>query len=141
MPPFTFSHDVQLRYRDLDPNGHVNHAVYATCFEDARTAYWQTVVDEPLAEAGVAIVSLSIDYEAELDLDMDPTVVMRIDPIGRSSIPQVYELRVEDRRVARANAVMVAFDRDRRRSRPVPERWRAAIAGYEAAHGNDWADR
>lgn len=140
MSAFTFELSLQPRYRDLDPNGHVNHAVYATYFEEARTAYWRSVVGEPLAEAGVAIVSLSIDYEAEISLDAELTVAMRIDRLGESSIPQVYELRAEDRLVARGEAVMVAFDRAARRSEPISGQWREAIQAHEAAHGNDWSD-
>src|SRR5688572_30904834 len=32
---------IPVRFRDLDPMGHVNNSVYFTYLEVARTAYWQ----------------------------------------------------------------------------------------------------
>lgn len=140
MPPFTFETALQPRYRDLDPNGHVNNAVYVSYLEQTRTEYWRAVMDEPLSVAGVAIVSLSIDFEAEIDLEDDVEVVMRHDPPGRSSLPQVYQIHTGRGIAARAEAVMVAFDRDARESTRLPEEWRERIGAYEAANGNDWSD-
>ena len=139
MTEYSFSISLTPRYRDIDPNGHVNHAVYATYFEEARTAYWEAVVDEPLAEAGVALVSQQIEYERELRLGDKITVLMRVDELGDASIPMRYELRRAGRSVATGSVVMVAFDRTERRSRRIPERWRSAIRTYEAAHDTAWA--
>lgn len=136
MAPTTFEISLEPRYRDVDPNGHVNHAVYATYMEEARAAYWRTVVGGPLSEAGVAIVSLEIDYLAELSLEDTVTVGMWIGELGESSIPQHYELQANGEIVATGTAVMVAFDRDSRASRPLPDSWRAAIEDHEEAHNN-----
>ena len=139
MKQFSFEHVIHPRYRDLDPNGHVNNAVYATYLEEARTAYWREVVGGQLAEAGVAIVSLTIDFQAELDLSEQVIVAMRVDELGESSIPQSYVIRTADHSIATASVVMVAFDREARQSQPIPDRWRSAIRDYEAEKGTPWA--
>jgi acyl-CoA thioester hydrolase len=36
---------IAIRYRDLDPYGHVNNTVYLGFFEDIRIAYWRALAD------------------------------------------------------------------------------------------------
>jgi acyl-CoA thioester hydrolase len=36
---------IAIRYRDLDPYGQVNNAVYLGFFEDIRIAYWRALAD------------------------------------------------------------------------------------------------
>ncbi|MEO6212595.1 MAG: thioesterase family protein, partial [Vicinamibacterales bacterium] len=38
-----FSHRLEVRFRDCDPMGHVNHAVYLTYLEQARFAHWRSL--------------------------------------------------------------------------------------------------
>ena len=135
----SFAITLHPRYRDLDPNGHVNHAVYATYMEEARAGYWRTVIGGSIAEAGVAIVSLSIEYAAELSLDQAVTVGMTVTGLGDSSIPQAYELRTDGQVIATGEAVLVAFDREGRAARSLPTSWRDAIREHEAANGSSWA--
>ena len=39
MSDFRFYHPIEVRYGDLDPQGHVNNARYLTYFEQARVKY------------------------------------------------------------------------------------------------------
>ena len=39
MPEIKFYHPIEVRYADLDPQGHVNNAKYLTYIEQARTQY------------------------------------------------------------------------------------------------------
>jgi acyl-CoA thioester hydrolase len=38
--PTVFEHQVSLRWRDVDALGHVNHAVFLTCLEEGRDAFY-----------------------------------------------------------------------------------------------------
>jgi acyl-CoA thioester hydrolase len=38
-----FIHRVEVRFRDCDPMGHVNNAVYLTYLEQARFAHWRAL--------------------------------------------------------------------------------------------------
>ena len=38
-----FSHTLEVRFRDCDPMGHVNNAVYLTYLEQARLAQWRAL--------------------------------------------------------------------------------------------------
>ena len=39
MSQFRFYHPIEVRYGDLDPQGHVNNAKHLTYFEQARISY------------------------------------------------------------------------------------------------------
>jgi acyl-CoA thioester hydrolase len=39
MPGFHYYHPIEVRYGDLDPQGHVNNARYLTYLEQARIGY------------------------------------------------------------------------------------------------------
>ena len=39
MTPYRFHHPIEVRYGDLDPQGHLNNAKYLTYFEQARVNY------------------------------------------------------------------------------------------------------
>jgi hypothetical protein len=41
MPDFHFYHPIEIRYGDLDPQGHVNNAAYLTYMEQARLKYYE----------------------------------------------------------------------------------------------------
>lgn len=128
MSDATFTVELPVRFRDLDPMGHVNNAVYATYLEHARARYFREVVGEPLPTADTVLVHLSIDYRAPIELeDGSVTVVMWVPRLGESSIPMEYELRVGGQVAAAAETVQVAYDRQAAASKPIPERWRTAI--------------
>ncbi|MDZ7702581.1 MAG: thioesterase family protein [Halobacteriales archaeon] len=124
--PFTVA--LPVRFRDLDPMGHVNNAVYATYLEHARARYFRDVVGESLPSADTVLVHLSIDYRASIGSTVDEvTVAMWIPELGESSVPMRYEVRTDDGVAATAETVQVAYDRDADESKPLPDRWRSAI--------------
>jgi acyl-CoA thioester hydrolase len=81
--------DISVRFADLDPYGHVNHAMYVTYLEVART--------EALSEIGLAlqdlmadgyqivVVDLSIKYLRSATLGDVVTVDTRVDEIRGAS--------------------------------------------------------
>ena len=125
---YEFETEVQVRYRDVDEMGHVNNAVYATYLEQARTAYFREVIGTSLAETSIVLASLSIDFRNSIKLGDEVTVALSVPKLGDSSIPMEYEIRLADGAVAATGeTVQVAFDREERASRPIPEEWREAI--------------
>ena len=43
-PRFRYVRRIEVRFRDLDALGHVNHVVYLTYVEQVRTQYFQDVL-------------------------------------------------------------------------------------------------
>lgn len=127
----TFTIEIEPQYRDLDPNGHVNQAVYASYFEQARAVYWADVIGIRHDKAEVALVSQEIQYHSPLTLDDTVIIEMTITGLGESSIPMEYTARVDDRVVATASVVLIAYDRENRQATPIPQAWREPIEARE----------
>jgi acyl-CoA thioester hydrolase len=126
---FPFVFPVDVRFRDLDTQGHVNNAVYLTYVESARIAWWQEVTGRPLAEMGMILARTEIDYRSPAAYGDRLEVGVRCASLGRSSF--VLEFRVEERGsgrlVAEGRTVLVHYDYTAGRSIPIPPELRAKI--------------
>jgi acyl-CoA thioester hydrolase len=119
--------DVPVRFRDLDPMGHVNNAVYASYLEQARVAYFDEVVGERLDEVDTVLASMTIEYRRSIELEDDVSIALSIVDTGTSSITMEYEIRTDEEIAATAETVQVVIDRDTETSRPIPDEWRERI--------------
>ena len=120
----TFETTIPVRYRDLDPMGHVNNAVYATYFEEVRTAFFREEVGVDLADSRAALASLSIDFRAPIEGTGTVRAVLDVTDVGTTSLTFSYELHVEGRLVAEGETVQVALGEDG--PEPLPDAVRAA---------------
>ncbi len=121
------SKEIEIRWRDLDPYGHVNHAVFLTYLEEVRDEWLGLAVGEEAL--GYVVARVEIDYRRELT-ERDDRVVARIrlDALGTSSVRTVEELALADGTpAAEARAVLVACDEEHR-PRPLTDPERAALA-------------
>ena len=125
---------MEVRLGDLDPFGHVNNAVIATYVEQGRVLYLRDVLGtgaDPVSMPFI-LAMLKIDYLAQTMFDDPVEVLSRVDWIGRSSVHMSHQLTgYEGRELARAEAVLVAFDYTVEKPMPVPDHWRATMAEYE----------
>ncbi|MFC7233370.1 acyl-CoA thioesterase [Saliphagus sp. GCM10025308] len=126
---YEISHPV--RYRDMDPMGMVNNAVFATYTEHARMEYFADILDVRLEEVSTVLATLTMDYRRPIEGGGDVTVAMRVDDLGESSMTMAYEIRDEDGVTATAETVQVAVDPETGSSRPLPEEWRRRIEAHE----------
>ncbi len=112
---------IPLRWRDLDPYGHVNNAVYLTYLEQARDEAIARLLREALGEVGYVLARVAIDYRRELRQADGPVVVScRFTTLGGASVATRETIRTAAGILAaEAEAVVVKFDRETRRS----QRW------------------
>jgi acyl-CoA thioester hydrolase len=86
--PHIYSHRLDVRFRDCDPLGHVNNAVYLTYLEQARLHCWRALWG--FGEAGSSVPGVIL-ARAEIDYRMPArygqTLEIRIDlaAIGKTS--------------------------------------------------------
>lgn len=119
--------EIEIRWRDLDPYGHVNHAVFLTYLEEVRDEWLMTAVGDDAL--GYIVARVEIDYRRELTQKDDRVVArIRLDSLGTSSVRTVEELVVSESRelAADAKAVLVACD-EQRRPRPLTDDERAVL--------------
>jgi acyl-CoA thioester hydrolase len=133
MEPIPTETVVALRWRDMDAYGHVNHVVYLTFLEEARDAAIARILRETSAEDGYVVARVAIDYRRELRLADGPVVVScAVTTIGGASAQTRETIRTAAGELAaEAEAVVVKFDRETRRSQQWTddERLAFAIAG------------
>jgi acyl-CoA thioester hydrolase len=116
--PYRLSDNV--RFADLDPNGHVNNAVYATYFETGRV----TLMKDPkhgLMPPGLGwiMVRLDIHFRAELHWPGRIELGLGIVKFGRTSVTFDQVVFSEGACVASAQAVTVLIDDATRRPTPL----------------------
>ena len=128
-----FVHEEQVRFRDLDPMGHVNNAVFLTYLEQARVAFFAEMgAATGLEDMNMIVARVEIDFKAPVRLGQEVEVSVRASRFGTKSFDLDYELRVEGELVAVAKSVQVAYDYKRREPVPVPAEWREKLSAVPA---------
>jgi len=115
------THD-KLRYADVDRQGHVNNAVFASLFETGRVELiyaYGTQLREP--GSAFVIARLAIDFLGEVHWPGTIDIGTRVAAFGRSSISFEQALFQEGRCVATAQSAIVNIDERTRRSRALSE--------------------
>ena len=109
-----------VRFADLDPNQHVNNAVYATYFETGRVTLMKDrkhgLVPEGLAWI---MVRLDIHFRAELRWPGQIELGLGVAKFGRTSVTFDQVIFSEGRCVASAQAVTVLIDDASRKPTPL----------------------
>jgi len=123
-------HVEQVRFRDLDPMGHVNNAVFLTYLEQARIAFFeQQGLSVGLEDMNLVVARVEIDFRAPVRLGQEVEIAGRF---GTKSFDFEYELTVEGEIVADAKSVQVAYDYGRGEPVAIPPEWREKLSGVPA---------
>lgn len=121
-----FERFVDIRWRDTDALGHVNHVVFLTYLEDARDALYEQVIGSPI----YVVARLEIDYLGEVLRDHRKVAVgIEVERVGKTSLTTRETIRVSPERLAaRARVVTVRYDADSHQPVPFTEAERARLA-------------
>jgi acyl-CoA thioester hydrolase len=112
-----FERVVDVRWRDTDALGHVNHAVFLTYLEEGRDAFFvRTLGGEP----DYVVARIEIDLRAEVrHPQRRVTVRLAVERLGTTSLTTRETILTAAREVA-AEARVVSVRGDRRARKPVP---------------------
>ena len=109
-----------IRFRDLDPQGHVNNAVFATYFETGRVAMFR---NEDLGigvdNATFVLVRQEIDFLRELRWPGEVVIGSALAALGRTSFTVAQAIFHNGACAAAGRATMVMLDKTTRRPRPL----------------------
>jgi acyl-CoA thioester hydrolase len=120
-------HRIQTRWTDFDALGHVTYAAYPVFFDEAREAYLVARVGG-FEQWPTVVVHFSVDYVREIRYPAaDVLVRTRVAEVGRSSVTFEQEVMSGDEPGARSKTVLIAWDAERRASRPIRDDERAAL--------------
>jgi len=124
-----FVHREAVRFRDLDPMGHVNNAVFLTYIESARAAFLQHLgAVQTLEDLAIIVARIEIDFRAPVRFGDEVEVSVRVSRFGEKSFDLEHELRVGDTLAAEAKTVLVTYDYERREPVAIPAAWREKLA-------------
>ena len=136
MSSYHYASKIEVQFRDCDPLGHVNNAVYITYFEIARFAYCRDALGFTLGDAvgseSFIMARVECNFRSQARLGDRLDVRIRVSGISRSSFTFDYEIVHSDGRVvADGKSVQVMFDYQAQRSIQVPESFRAKVERFE----------
>jgi acyl-CoA thioester hydrolase len=120
-----FVHRLDVRFRDCDPLGHANNAVYLTYLEQTRLHCWRALWGFGQAGStvpGVIMARAEIDYRRPAQYGQTLEIRMSVAALGRTSFTYDYEIVDEEGRVmANARTVQVMYDYQAARPVPIPD--------------------
>ncbi len=130
---FRFRHSVEVRFRDLDPMGHVHHAVPLFYFEEARAAYWREVAGQGgLSGIGYIMGEVSMRYHGRIHFPQTLDVLARVSRLGGRSWTMQYQLRdAGGELLASGESTQVMYDYAAGGTTPIPDDIRERISRYE----------
>jgi acyl-CoA thioester hydrolase len=136
MDDFRFYIPIEVRYGDLDPQGHVNNARYLTYMEQVRVAYarhlglWD---GDSFLNFSMIMADAQVRFKAPILWGQDIQVGMRISRLGKKSMDSHY--RIEDtqsgKNLADGSCVLVTYDYQTESTIPIPDAWRKIITEFE----------
>lgn len=136
MSAFHFYHPIEVRYGDLDPQGHLNNAKYLTFIEQARISYIQHLGlwdGGSFLEIGMILAEVRLTFRQPVLFGQPVRVGVRVVRLGNKSLEM--EFAIEDAQsealLANGSSVQVAYDYKTHKTIPVPEKWRTAINAFE----------
>jgi acyl-CoA thioester hydrolase len=136
MSDYRYYHPIEVRYGDLDPQGHLNNAKYLTYMEQGRISYvkhlglWES---ESFMDLGIILAEIKITFLAPILFGQPVRVGVRTSRLGNKSLNMEHCL--EDAQtgleLAAGSSVLVTYDYRSNQTVPVPDRWRQAISEFE----------
>ncbi len=111
-----------IRFADLDPQGHVNNAVFSTYFETGRVAMFRNPdLGIGVLDGTYVLVRAEIDFMRELRWPGNVEVGTALAEFGRTSFKVVQVIFNDGACAAAGRFTMVLADKNTRRPRPLTE--------------------
>ncbi len=127
--PYRLSDNV--RFADLDPNQHVNNAVYATYFETGRVTLMKDRSYGLMPDGlGWIMVRIDIHFRAELHWPGKIELGLGVAKFGRTSVSFDQVVFSEGKCVASARAITVLIDEVTRKPVPLTPELKAKFAPW-----------
>ena len=109
-----------IRYGDLDPQGHVNNAVFATYFESGRVALFRNPdLGIGVENATYVLVRQEVDFLAELHWPGEVEIGTALAQVGRSSFVMTQAIFSNGVCAGAGRATLVMLDTVTRKARPL----------------------
>jgi acyl-CoA thioester hydrolase len=127
MTTFRFYHPIEVRYGDLDPQGHVNNAKYLTYLEQARIAYIKHLGLWPggsFLNIGIILADAHLVFRSPILFGQPLRVGVCVSRLGNKSLTMEYRLEDSDsgsdQSLADGTTILVTYDYHTSQTIPIP---------------------
>lgn len=136
----SFKHKIkiQVRFKDIDKQGHVNNANHITYFETARVEYFKDVFRNQIdwIKTGMILAKTEITYKIPIFLDDNAYCYTRISQFGNKSFEIENIITVENPNkstliAAFGKSTLVCMNYDTRQTVEVPSEWINSVRQFE----------
>jgi len=137
MSEFRFFHPIEVRYGDLDPQGHVNNSKYLTFFESGRINYFTHLglftPGQSFLDIHVIMAEARVTFHAAIEYGTPVKVGVRTSKMGNKSmtVDQNVVNAETGEVLASGYVILVAYDYYAKKSVPIPDDMRKIIANFE----------
>ena len=136
MSTYRFFHPVEVRYGDLDPQGHLNNAKYFTYIEQARIAYWRQLGlwnGGSFLDIGIILAEARMAFKTPVRWGQPICVGVCVNRLGNKSLDVICKIEDAETKIEHASGstVQVAYDYYASKTIPIPDEWRKIIANFE----------
>jgi acyl-CoA thioester hydrolase len=136
MAEHRFSHPIEVRYGDIDAQGHVNNVVYFGYMEQARAKYLERLGlwnGRDFGSLGIILAEERCRFLAPIQYGQAVEVGVRTVRLGTKSFEMGYAIREahSGAELAEGTTIQVAYDYSSQASIPLPPAWRKILADFE----------
>ena len=130
---FRFTHEVAVRFRDLDPMGHAHHSLPLMYWEEARARYWREVAGrDDVAAIDYVMGEFELRYHERITFPATLRAGVRVTRLGTRSFEMEYGLWDADGRLmSSGRSAQVMYDYDAGRSKPIDPETRGRLERFE----------
>ncbi len=130
---FRFHHPVAVRFKDVDVGGHAHHSHALVYFEEARAAYWRTVIGGGHQEdIDYILAECEIRWRGRVLWPQELSVGVRVSRLGKKHFDMTYEVLGEDGAVLQTGrTTQVMYDYETSSVKAMSDEIRAAIEAFD----------
>ncbi len=128
---------IQVRYKDVDLQGHVNNANHITYFEVARVDYFRDVFTKQIdwQKTGMILAKTEIDYKTPVFLGDDVYCFTKVTQFGNKSFTIenaiVKKVNTTFELCAEGKSIMVCMNYEKKETAEIPQHWKDAVETFE----------
>ena len=131
---YGFATSENLRFADVDANGHINNGAFLQLLENARVSYMRAIVRSGLPRFRVVVGRLEIDFKRQMFFPGRATACARLLEVHERKCVMGHGLfDGEGNCTAALKAIMVSLNEDTHRSMPFDPAVRDALEKYAAS--------
>jgi len=120
-------YDCRVRFSDVDVYGHVNNVKYFEYYQEARLAFL-TSLGRDEHNLMLVVARVNVDYKRPILFRPVPYIVESwVTRVGNSSFAMQSEIRDGDQVLSRADTVLVTWDLETQKSRPLTDQERKSL--------------